>query len=111
MKVITLDFETYYSKECGFSKLTTEEYIRHEEFQIIGVSVKVDDGETAWCSGDAEQIERFLHGFDWNNSAAVAHNAMFDMAILNWCFGIKPTKLQILSQWQRPFMVLKLVVL
>jgi len=93
MKVITLDFETYYSKECGFSKLTTEEYIRHEEFQIIGVSVKVDDGETAWCSGDAEQIERFLHGFDWNNSAAVAHNAMFDMAILNWCFGIKPYKI------------------
>ena len=28
MDLITLDFETYYSKEYSLGKLTTEEYIR-----------------------------------------------------------------------------------
>ena len=28
MKIITVDFETFYSREIGFAKQTTEEYIR-----------------------------------------------------------------------------------
>ena len=36
MQKITIDFETYYSKEFSLSKMTTEEYIRSPEFQTIG---------------------------------------------------------------------------
>ena len=39
MNIITLDFETYYSKSFSLSKITTEEYIRSPEFEVIGVSV------------------------------------------------------------------------
>tara|TARA_A100001037_G_scaffold49968_1_gene42016 strand:- start:2798 stop:4486 length:1689 start_codon:yes stop_codon:yes gene_type:complete len=46
-----------------------------------------------WCTGSKKQIAKFLSQFDWSNSVAVAHNAMFDMAILNWHFGIKPKKI------------------
>ena len=54
MKIITLDFETYYSKSFSLSKITTEEYIRSPEFEVIGVSVKVDDEPAMWFSGTKE---------------------------------------------------------
>ena len=44
--IITLDFETYYSKTFSLGKLSTEEYIRDPQFEVIGVAVKVDEGET-----------------------------------------------------------------
>ena len=93
MKVITLDFETYYSKDFGFSKLTTEEYVRGEQFEVIGVSIKIDYGKTVWFSGTKKDTQRFLNGFDWDTAVVVAHNAMFDMAILNWHFDIRPYKI------------------
>jgi DNA polymerase I-like protein with 3'-5' exonuclease and polymerase domains len=43
MKIITLDFETYYDRAYSLSKLTIEEYIRDEQFEVIGVSVQEDD--------------------------------------------------------------------
>ena len=93
MQIITLDFETYYSKSFSLSKITTEEYIRSPEFEVIGVSVKVDDEPAMWFSGTKEQTKRFLDRYDWDNAAAVAHNAMFDMAILSWVFDIRPKRI------------------
>lgn len=93
MKIITLDFETYYAKDFSLSKLTTEEYIRDPRFEVIGVAVKENGGAARWCSGTKAQIKKFLDTFDWANSAAVAHNAMFDMAVLNWHFDIRPRKI------------------
>ena len=95
MKLITLDFETYYDKKYSLSKLTTEEYIRHPEFEVIGVAVKQvssGPGETKWFSGTKERTKAFLDQFDWDNCLVVAHNAMFDMAILSWIFDIKPKR-------------------
>lgn len=90
MKLITVDFETYYDKDFGFKKQTTEEYVRDERFQIIGVAVKVEDGETVWLSGEFADIKAYLHdNYDWANSAVLAHNMMFDGAILSWLFGIE----------------------
>jgi DNA polymerase I-like protein with 3'-5' exonuclease and polymerase domains len=91
VNIITLDFESYYSQTYSLSKMTTEEYIRGEEFEVIGVAVKVNDEETQWFSGTKEKTRQFLEQFDWGNSLALAHNAMFDSAILSWTFGIKPS--------------------
>jgi DNA polymerase I-like protein with 3'-5' exonuclease and polymerase domains len=90
MNIITLDFETYYDKLFSLSKMTTEEYIRSPEFETIGVAVKENGNETRWFSGSHDEIAEFLGGYDWASSALLAHNAMFDGAILNWRFGIKP---------------------
>lgn len=90
MKILTIDFETYYDKEFSLTKLTTEEYIRDERFQVIGVGVKENDEEAQWFSGTHEEIKEFLQQYDWAESVAVAHNAMFDAAILSWQFGIRP---------------------
>ena len=90
MKFLTIDFETYYSREFSLTKVTTEEYVRSPQFEAIGVAVQVDDGEPVWFSGDAEAMHQFLAQYDWKNSLALAHNAPFDGAILNWVFGISP---------------------
>jgi len=90
MKILTIDFETYYDREFSLSKMTTEEYVRSPQFEVIGVSVAVDDGEPVWFSGDAISTYQFLKEFQWEESLALAHNAPFDGAILTWVFGIRP---------------------
>ena len=90
MDLITIDFETYYDREFSLKKLTTEEYIRSPQFEIIGVAVKVNNGQTEWASGTKAQIKEWLQTFDWANSMVVAHNTTFDGAILNWLLGISP---------------------
>ena len=90
MNIITLDFETYYDQEFSLSKLTTEEYVRDDRFEVIGVAVKVGDGETEWFSGDFNSTKKFLMQYDWSTHLVLAHNMLFDGAIMSWRFGIKP---------------------
>ena len=88
MKIITLDFETYYDVGFSLTNLTTEEYIRHERFQVIGVGIKIDQGETHWYTG--EQVEKELNKIDWKESALLCHNTQFDGGILSFRYGIIP---------------------
>ena len=90
MQTLTIDFETYYDQQFSLTKLTTEEYIRDDRFQEIGVAVAVDGNRPEFFTGTHEEIKTWLERFDWDNSFGLAHNAMFDAAILNWRFGIKP---------------------
>jgi hypothetical protein len=90
MKILTIDFETYYDRDFSLTKLTTEEYIRDSRFEVVGVGVKVNDERAVFFSGTHDEIRGFLLSYDWHNAAAVAHNAMFDAAILSWIFDIKP---------------------
>lgn len=90
MQILTLDFETYFAQDYTLSKLTTEEYIRSSLFQIIGVGVKINDGPGQWFSGSLSETREWLFQFDLHEHAVIAHNAMFDMAILNWKLGIRP---------------------
>lgn len=93
MELLTLDFETYYDRGFSLSKMTTEEYIRDELFEVIGVSVKHNDAPAVWFSGTHAQTKTWLAQFPWDKAIAVAHNAMFDMAILNWIFDIRPKRI------------------
>ena len=88
MNIITIDFETYWAQNYTLKKLTTEEYIKSELFQIIGIGIKVNDGITEWHTGTDEQLKRKLAKYDWANSILVCHNTMFDGAILSWILGI-----------------------
>jgi len=90
MDLITVDFETYYDKEFSLSKMTTEAYVRDPRFEVIGVAIKVNNGATEWASGTHEQLKQYFTEFDWRNSMVLAHNTMFDGAILSWIFDIHP---------------------
>lgn len=88
-KLITIDFETYYDKEYGLKKFTTEEYIRDDRFETIGVAVK-SDGVTKWCTGTHEEIKAFLDMFEMHKHFVLGHNMRFDAAILSWKYDIHP---------------------
>jgi DNA polymerase I-like protein with 3'-5' exonuclease and polymerase domains len=70
--------------------MTTEAYVRDPRFEVIGVSVKVNNGRTEWASGTHEQLKNYFSGFAWEDSMVLAHNTMFDGAILSWLFDIHP---------------------
>lgn len=93
MTILVCDIESYYSKTFSLSKLTTEEYIRSKSFEVIGVAVQSDGNDPVWYSGTKANTKKFLDQFDWANATAVAHNAAFDMAILNWHFDIRPKRI------------------
>jgi DNA polymerase I-like protein with 3'-5' exonuclease and polymerase domains len=91
VKLITLDFETFYDKKTfSLSKCTTESYIRDERFQVIGFGYKVDNGPAQWVTGTDAEIEAALHALDIPNNALLAHHMAFDGAILGWRYGIHP---------------------
>lgn len=88
MVVITIDFETYYSKEYSLSKMTTEEYIRDERFQVICAGVKISNEPTQVYYG--KQVGEYLKTIDFSDKAVLCHHTHFDGAILSWVYGITP---------------------
>ena len=88
MDIVTIDMETYYDRDYSLSKMTTEAYIRDPRFEVIGVSIKVNDQEVDWYSGD--NPGDFLNAIDYSDKAILCHNTAFDGAILSWHFGINP---------------------
>jgi DNA polymerase len=90
MNIITLDFETYYSQDFSLSKMPTEEYVRSDDFQVIGVSIKENNGEAEWFDGRNNELGDVFARYNFADSFVLAHNAMFDSAILSWTYGIKP---------------------
>ena len=91
MNIICIDIETFYGDNYSLSKLTTEEYVRGDEFEVIGLAVRVNDGPTDWLSGPLPDLKDYLlENYDWENSAVLAHNMMFDGFILSYHFGIRP---------------------
>jgi DNA polymerase len=90
-QILTIDFETYWdSKTYTLSKMTTEEYIRHETFLPFGFCAHIYGSAepTRWVS--RQDIPEFLAGFDWGRTAVLAHNAQFDISILSWVFNVRP---------------------
>jgi len=91
-RILVIDFETRWdSKEYTLSKMTTEQYIRDPRFKAFGLCVKPIDIEMPpqWISHD--DIQGWVDEQDWSRTAVLAHNAQFDIAILSWVYGCKPS--------------------
>ena len=90
MNLITIDFETYYDQRYSLTKISTEEYVRDNRFETIGFAYKINDERCVWVTGTNEYIQKVLDTLPWDDSLVLAHNTMFDGAILSWRYGIKP---------------------
>lgn len=87
--IVTLDFETFYSKEYTLSgQQNTSEYIRDARFHAHGISIKEGAGETVWKTREA--IRATLEKIDWTTTALLAHNTPFDGFILSEHYQVKP---------------------
>ena len=90
-RILTIDFETRWdSKRYTLSKMTTEEYIRADEFLAFGACIHEygSDSSTQWYRGD--ELHRVLSTYDWGRTAVLAHNAQFDVSILSWRYNVRP---------------------
>lgn len=105
-KILTIDFETFYDKDYTLSKLTTQQYVESPLFQIIGFAVSINGGEPRWHDGISgnESIRQTLldYGIEEKGTLVVAHNAMFDGAILEWVLDLKPWRYFCTMMGSRP---------
>ena len=87
MDIVTIDFETYYDKDYSLRKMTTEAYIRDERFEVLGVATKCGSNSPEWVS---HNIQEHLDSLNLQDKAILAHNTVFDGAILSWIYNVKP---------------------
>lgn len=86
--LVSIDFETFYSKEYGLRTLTTEAYVRDPRFEVIGVGVKWGDRPSVWL--EEWEFREWAARVDWSRVAVNAHHTQFDGFILSHHYGIKP---------------------
>ena len=90
-KIVAIDFETRWdSKDYTLSKMTTEEYIRDKRFISFGACVHEFGSaeDTRWVRG--ADLPEYFSGVDWGRTAVLAHNAQFDVSIMEWVYGARP---------------------
>lgn len=87
---IVIDFETYYDKDYSLSKITTEKYIRCDQFEMIGVSIKVGANPTEFYRREEglARIRELVR--DYETSPFISHNSTFDCGILGLRYNIHP---------------------
>ena len=90
MDIYVADAESFYDtkQKFGLRSCTTEEYINDPRFHCFGFSIKKNDEPSFWVP-DTQLVEAFAD-LELHKHAVIAHNAPFDMAILNWKYGVKP---------------------
>jgi hypothetical protein len=90
-QILAIDFETRWSsKSYTLTKMTTEEYIRDERFKAFGACARIlgSDEPIRWVGGP--DLPEFFSGIDWGRTAVLAHNAQFDVSILEWVYNAHP---------------------
>ena len=90
-RLLTLDYETRWDRtDYTLSKMTTEEYIRDPRFKAFGVCIHEygTDKKTQWYSH--AELPRIFATYNWSETAVLAHNSQFDVAILEWVYGCHP---------------------
>jgi DNA polymerase len=90
MQTVFLDFETFYDTDYSLRRMTPVEYILDPRFETIGVAVAIEGDEPFWLNG--EHFDRWCEdNYELLiSSKVVSHNALFDMAILSYRYGIVP---------------------
>ena len=90
MKLITLDFETYYDADYTLKKLNTSAYITDRRFRCLGFAVKVDGKPAQWIA--EHRVENWLADAKpyIEQNMVLAHHAQFDGLILAYHYGIRP---------------------
>jgi DNA polymerase len=89
--LITIDFETYYDKLFSLGRMSMEDYICGDQFELIMVGIKVNDQPATWHSFPTHDgYAQLFHDLGLANSAIICHNTLFDATILQHHFGIVP---------------------
>src|SRR5438105_1916241 len=88
MKIITLDFETYFDDEYSLNKLTTEAYVRDLRFEAHGFAIRHPNGVWDWAGPEALEMPEWRELIE--SSAVLCHHAHFDGLILAHHYKLYP---------------------
>lgn len=91
MKILTLDFETYWDQEYTLKKMTTDTYVLDPRFKVHMLAIRDIEGKIVVLT--PEQIPVVLNQIDWGNTAILCHNAAFDGFILKHHYKTPDPKL------------------
>ncbi len=90
MKLLFLDFETFWSQTHTLSKMSPVAYVMHPDTQIISCTVYLLGEEPVTAFGE-DNVQRMFDAIDWDDTYAVAHNmSAFDAMVLAWRFKRRP---------------------
>lgn len=90
MRLLTIDFETYWDAQHTLSRMSPTEYIMHPLTEIQSAAIKEGAGPTRVLFG-FDDIKHYLDCIDWEDTMVLGHNMSgFDSMILAWRFGINP---------------------
>ncbi len=91
MDIWTVDFETYYDKEYSLTKMSTEEYVCDDRFELMMVGVKKNaEKSRVFSFGSIAEYDHLFQTMNLRGSAMLCHNTQFDGLILAILFGIIP---------------------
>jgi len=88
MRMLYLDFETYYSTEYSLRQMDPPSYILDPRFDLLMAGVAFDDEPVSIIDGP--DFEGFLTALDPAQIALVSHNSQFDASILSWRYDWRP---------------------
>lgn len=91
MKLIAVDFETFYDKKNKYTikGSTSEEYVRDPRFEPVMVCI------APWVDGAWQPVEHWgpdavkqaIDAIDWADTMMVSWHAHFDASIVSWRYG------------------------
>jgi DNA polymerase I-like protein with 3'-5' exonuclease and polymerase domains len=87
MQKLWMDFETVWAEDYTLKKQTPIEYVQDPRFEALGCGFSAN-GKRWWVDGP--DLPRQFQMIDWKNTMVVSHNALFDMLILSFRYGIVP---------------------
>lgn len=88
MRMLYLDFETFYSTEYSLTRMDPPSYILDPRFELLMAGVAFDDEPATIIDGP--DFEQYLATLDPAQIAMVSHNSQFDASILSWRYGWRP---------------------
>jgi DNA polymerase bacteriophage-type len=92
MKLLTLDFETYFSRDYSLKKQTIPEYVTDPRFHVHGLAIQLPDTNAMFRTDVPEALEELKQQFGerLEQTTVVCHHAQFDCYILNHKYDLRP---------------------
>lgn len=101
MKIITLDFESYWATDYSLSCMSPLEYVMGPQWETISCSIKEGDDKTYVVFGD--DVGMALRDLDIKNSALLGHNMSgFDAYVVAYRYGLRPKMWMCTAAMARP---------
>ncbi len=91
MRLLFLDFESYYDNIYSLRKMTPAEYILDARWETHMMGAAIDGASTQII--EAEDIPAFLQQFPPEDTMTITYNALFDNAILAWRYSYVPKRM------------------